>query len=323
MSGEVSALLAALLWAVASVLLTAGARRLHVLPLNLLRCIVSSVFFWVLLPFFGGWEALSAIPATAWLWLVLSVLGLLVIGDTLYFRSLELAGVSWAMPVAGVNPLWAILLGAAFFDEPLTWRLLASALLVVAGIAMVSRSQEARPLGRSSKEGKRQKDATPLSISPVRQGEDPEHREMVSAPGRRRTGLLLALVVSVVWALGLQALKPATANIDAIVANSVRQPMAMLMVLVLVVVRGRWRDIKGLDGKSWVVIVGASVLGTGLATIFFIWGIQRAGAGRTAILTTTSPMLAIPFSMLWLGERPGASTLAGVAATTVGIALVA
>jgi uncharacterized membrane protein len=131
------------------------------------------------------------------------------------------------------------------------------------------------------------------------------------------------LVVSVLWALGLLALKPATAGIDAIVANSVRQPMAMLMLLGLVMVPGRWRELKGLDGRSWGVIIGASLLGTGLATVFFIWAIQRAGAGRTAILTSMSPIMAIPFSMLWLGERPSRSALAGVVLTTAGIALVA
>ena len=51
MSGELLAILSALLWAMSSVLLTIGARRLHVLPLNLVRCVVSTAFFWVLLPF--------------------------------------------------------------------------------------------------------------------------------------------------------------------------------------------------------------------------------------------------------------------------------
>ncbi|MFN2183738.1 MAG: EamA family transporter, partial [Anaerolineae bacterium] len=110
MSGELFALFSALLWAMASVLLTVGARRIHVLPLNLIRCVISTAFFWTLLPFYGGLDALAAIPAAAWPWLVVSVLGLLVVGDTLYFRSMDLAGVSWAMPVASVNPLWAVLL---------------------------------------------------------------------------------------------------------------------------------------------------------------------------------------------------------------------
>jgi drug/metabolite transporter (DMT)-like permease len=293
LSGELIALLSALLWAIASVLLTVGTKRLHVLPLNLIRCIVSTAFFWALLPFYGGVEALASIPPGAWLWLAVSVLALLVVGDTLYFRSMDLAGVSWAMPMASINPLWAVLLAALFVGEPLTWSLLAGAVLVIAGVTLVS-----RPVGQATQD------------KPV-------------DPHARRVGLLLALVVSVLWAIGQVALRPATEGIHSVVANSVRQPMGALMMLGLTLVGGRWRDLRKLDRQSWVIIVVASLVGTGIGTLLFIMAIQTAGAGRTAILTATAPMMAIPFSMLWLKERPTRWTLAGTLLTAAGIGLVA
>jgi drug/metabolite transporter (DMT)-like permease len=292
LSGELIALFSALLWAVASVLLTMGARRIHVVPLNLLRCVVSTTFFWVLLPFYGGLEALAAIPPSAIPWMIVSVLGLLVVGDTLYFRSMDLAGVSWAMPVASINPLWAVLLAALFLGEPLTWSLLVGAALVVAGIILVSRTA-----GRSS------------AGRPV----DPQ---------AQRTGLLLALLVSILWAVGQVALKPATHGMHSVVANSVRQPMGLLMMLVLALRRGRWRELRRLDRRSWAVIVTASLVGTGVGTLFFIMSIQMIGAGRTAVLTSTAPMMAIPFSILWLQERPTRGTVGGTLLTVAGIALV-
>jgi uncharacterized membrane protein len=292
LSGEVVALLSALLWAGASVLLAMGARRVHVVPLNLVRCVVSTTFFWTLLPFYGGLDALSDIPPSAWPWLVVSVLGLLVVGDTLYFRSMDLAGVSWALPVASINPLWAVLLAALFVGEPLTGSLLLGALFVVAGIILVSRT--AGDLG----------DGVPQD------------------PRARRRGLLLALLVSVLWAVGQVALKPATAGMHSVVANSVRQPLGLLMLLALSLVRGRWRELQRLDRRSWALILVASLVGTGIGTLLFIMAIQMAGAGRTAILTSTAPLMAIPFSVLWLRERPTRWTLVGTILTTVGIALV-
>jgi transporter family protein len=293
LSGEWVALLSALLWAIASVLITVGAKRLHVVPLNLIRCLVSTTFFWALLPFYGGVRALVAIPPTAWIWLAVSVLGLLVVGDTLYFRSMDLAGVSWAMPLANITPLWVVLLAAIFVDEALTWTLLAGAVLVVGGIALVSRST-------SQSTGDRHTD-----------------------PRTRRHGLLLALLTSLLWAVGQVALKPATAGIHSVVANSIRQPMGALMLLGLALSGGRWRALRHLDRRSWVVILLASLVGTGFGTLFFIIAIQMAGAGRTAVLTATAPLMAIPFSMLWLQERPTRWTLAGTVLTTVGIGLVA
>ena len=292
MSGELVALLSAFLWAMASVLLTVGARRIHVLPMNLIRCVISPTFFWALLPFYGGLDALAAIPAAAWPWLVLSVLGLLVVGDTLYFRSMDLAGVSWAMPVASVNPLWAVLLAAAFLGEPLSWTLVLGAGLVIAGVVLVSRSTM------------------------------PEVVDRVVDPENRRRGILLALLVSVLWAAGQVALKPGTAGMHSVVANSVRQPMGMLILLGLTLRQGRWRALRKLDRRSWAVIGIASLVGTGAGSLFFVWAIQLAGAGRTAVLTSTAPLLAIPFSMLWLRERPTRWTLAGTLLTTTGIVLV-
>lgn len=289
MSGELVAILSALLWAMASVLLAMGAQRLSVMPLNLIRCVLSTAFFWALLPFFGGIEAVAAIPAGNWLWLVLSVVLLLIVGDLFYFRSLKMAGVSWAMPVASTNPLFAVLFAALFLDEPLSWDLLAGAVLVVAGIIVISRSSApAEPIDRR----------------------------------RRKIGLALALITSLAWGIGQVVLKPATAGIHSVVANSIRQPLGTLVMLSLALGRGRWADVRQLDRRSWLIIGVASVVGTGLGSLLFVQAIQMVGSGRTAVLTSTSPLLALPFSMLWLHERPGRWTLAGTALAVAGIALV-
>lgn len=293
MTGVAVALLSALLWAIASVLFALSAKRLHVLPLNLVRAVVSTSFFWILLPFYGGPRALGAIPTSAWPWLVVSVLGLLVVGDTLYFRSIDLAGVSWAMPVASINAVWAVLLAGLVLHEPLTWSLFAGALLVLAGVILVGRS-------------------TPQASSA-----NPAQRKA------RRTGLLLALAASVSWGIGQVALKPATAGIESAVVNSVRQPLGLLMLLGLNLSTGRWRELRQLDGRSWRVLLVASLLGTALGSLLFVMAVQMAGAGRAAVLTTTAPVMAIPFSFLWLHERPNRWTVAGTLLTTVGIALVA
>jgi len=305
LSGEVIALLSALLWAFASVLMGWGTKRLHVIPLNLIRCSVSTAFFWSLLPFFGGLKAVAAIPAGQWLWLLLSVVMLLIVGDLLYFRSLDMVGVSWAMPVASINPLWAVLLAALFIDEPLSWGLLAGTLLVIAGLVLVSRST---------------------------------NNDGVVAGRRQRIGLLLALLTSVAWAVGQVILKPAAAGLDSAVVNGVRQPMAALMMLGLGLTRDQWpsghqhaaqvtrgtrQDLRKLDWRSWLTIVVASLVGTGVGSLLFVQAIQMIGAGRTAVLTSTAPLMAIPLAVLWLHERPNRRTLIGALLATAGIILVA
>lgn len=281
------------MWALSSVLMAMGVKRLDVLPMNLVRCVITTVFFWALLPFFGGLSALTEIPSQAWLWLVLSVLGLLVVGDTMYFRSLDLAGVSWAMPVASINPLWSVLMAGFFLGEPLSWSLLVGAVLVIAGIAILSRN-----------------------------GGKADPARPVDGPTRRK-GLLLALAASVMWAVGLISLKLASVEVHSVVVNGIRQPLGAGILLALTLARGRWRDLRHVDRRSWGIIGLASVLGTGVGSLLFVVAIQMVGAGRTSVLTSASPLLAVPFSMLLLNEQPNRWTFVGIALTTAGIILVA
>jgi drug/metabolite transporter (DMT)-like permease len=197
------------------------------------------------------------------------------------------------MPVASTNPLAAVLLASVFLNEPLSWTLLGGALLVVAGVTLLSRPAGQTTAGR------------------------------VVEPAARRAGLLMALVTALLWGIGQVTLKPATEGMHSVVANAVRQPMGLVLLLALTLSRGRWRDLRRLDRRSWAVILVASLVGTGLGTLFFVMAIQTAGAGRTAVLTSTTPLLAMPFSMLWLHERPTRWTLTGTLLTTVGIVLVA
>jgi uncharacterized membrane protein len=315
-------------------MLTVAAKKLDVVPLNLVRCVVSTIFVWALLPFFGGLSALAAIPPSNWLWLTVSVLALLVVGDTLYFRSLDLAGVSWAMPIASINPLWSVLLAASFVGEPLTWSLLGGAALVVLGTVLVSRSPgrvgEGAPAAADCSVDlpgsfELRSGGTHSKVDAGLEGRERGEQERAGGlrgPSTRRKGLLLALLVSIIWAVGAVSLKPATSGLHSVVANSVRQPMGMLILLGLTLVRGQWRELRGVDGKSLRIIIVASLLGTGLGSLILVMAVQLAGAGRTAVLSSTSPLLAIPFSMMWLRERPTRWTLAGTLLATAGIVMV-
>jgi uncharacterized membrane protein len=334
LSGELLSLLSALLWAMTSVLMTVGAKRLDVVPLNLVRCTVSTIFFLALLPFFGGFQALADLTPSNWLWLTVSVLALLVVGDTLYFRSMDLAGVSWTMPLSSISPLWAVFLAAVFVGEPLTWSVLGGAVLVVLGTILVSRS--AGPEGAATPAGPAHAAGIPGPLTsqsagahgsakvPLQGAETSEwgSTDSTTNPGDRRRGLLLALLVSVIWAVGAVSIKPASAGVHSVVANTVRQPLAMLMLLGLTLFRGQWGELRGVDAKSWRTIIVASLVGTGLGSLIFVMAVQLAGAGRSAVLMATSPLLAIPFSMLWLQERPTRWTLAGTVLTAAGVGLV-
>jgi len=318
LSGQVAALLSALFWAIGSVLITMGVKRIHVLPLNLIRCTIATIVFWALLPFFGGFQALAAISPWAWLWLFASVLALLIVGDTLYFRGMDLAGVSWAMPASSIHPLWAVLLAWFFVGEPLTWSLVAGAVLVVLGIVLVSRPTPRQAAGDP---------AEPLrgagTAGEVPQTSGAMAPEAAAGGKARKTGLLMALAASLLWGAGQVALRPATEGLDPVVASSARMAMGTLILLGLTLYRGRWRDLHGLGRQTWALIIVASLVSTVFGTWLFIYAIQTIGAGRNAVIAATAPLMALPFAMIWLQEKPTRWTLVGTLVTAAGLIFVA
>jgi len=67
----------------------------------------------------------------------------------------------------------------------------------------------------------------------------------------------------------------------------------------------------------------ATGLTTVAATAFFLQSVTLAGAGRAAVLTATSPLFAVPFSVLFLGEPAGWRLAAGTLCSVIGVVLLA
>jgi len=66
-------------------------------------------------------------------------------------------------------------------------------------------------------------------------------------------------------------------------------------------------------------------VGTGLMSVastgLFVVCVSLAGAGRAAVLTATSPLFAVPLSVLLLGEPGSWRILAGTLASVLGVVL--
>src|SRR5262245_44856570 len=104
--GILFGLTAAFIWATTSLLVKHNAARVDTLSFNAFRVVVGALFFYVLLPFFGGTSLLTQLTPLTMLTLAVSVTFGFVIGDSLYFWSMTKIGASRAMPISGVYPVF-------------------------------------------------------------------------------------------------------------------------------------------------------------------------------------------------------------------------
>jgi drug/metabolite transporter (DMT)-like permease len=289
--GVAAALASASLWAVTNLLVRLGSSRLNVVAINCYRATVGGGFFLIVFLLTRDPAAVTRLPPGSVVALLLSVVCGLVFGELFNFRAMALIGLGRAFPIASSYPLFALALAAAVLGEPIGWREVLGAATTVLGVILV-----AMPAGA-----------------------------VAERPLDRRTNLAgvgLALAAGLCWAASATVVKLGLDGIDPVTANVIRQPVAAAILALLLVrvgpVTPPWR----LRGRTLAIVLVTGILGSGLSGFFWLYSVVEIGAGRAAVLTSTSPIFAVPLALVFLREKLAPRVLAGTLLSVLGIALI-
>jgi DME family drug/metabolite transporter len=289
LSGEIYALACALLWALSSALLKSQTHKIHVVFLGALRTIPALLIYWGIVLFTGRVGELLNLPVRSWAYLAGSTLIGLVVGDSIYFQSMKLIGLSRAMPLSTTYPFFTMLLSLLFLDERFGWTVIGGAVLIAGGGYLLA----------------------------LHRGKE----RLVESQAVRRVnsvGVVLALCAALCWSISTVLLRVGLEKADTTLANVVRLSVLMVALFAMTLKLGKIERIKAYGARSLGIVFLAGIVGTGLGTFTFLTAVQRAGAARTSILTATTPLFGVPFSLL-LKERPSSRTLVGTSLTMVGV----
>lgn len=293
--GELAAVGSALLWALNSVLVRPLAQRLPALRITALQYLASAACMLTAALLLGKLGLVFQIPLPQVLGLVFAALCGMGVGDTMYVRALSTAGVSLSYPVSQASyVLCTFALSLLLLAEPITMKTVAGAALLLAGVWALSRA---------------------ASGSPAR-----SDGGVVTAV-RVRNGLIAAGFAGLCWAATTTVLKLSITDIDLVAANSVRIPMVALALNAVAV--GRYGA--GLGPVTRVdrrVIVLAGVVGMWCSSMLFVYAIDQAGAAKTAVLSSTSPLFASVLAVVFLKERLTAWVGVGTVLAVLGMVVV-
>lgn len=185
------------------------------------------------------------------------------------------------------HPLLSTIVGAWFFNEPITPFRTTGIALVLTGITLiVTGKMDAKTDG----------------------------------PGAHWQGVRLVLAAAVTWSLAAVLLKAPLQVVSATTGTAVRQPVAGLALWLTPWTRGTWRAIAGSRGREVVLLVAICVL-SAVSPLLFTAGIKYGGIAIGSVLATTSPLFTIPLEIVLLRRRPPKRTVCGAVVTVVGIAL--
>lgn len=269
-TSEVAALCSALLWTFSAMLW--GDIKLSALALNTCKNCVGFLFLvvhWLVLgTVTGNFQFTTSFAA--WSWVGLSGVAGLVIGDTLYFRSLQILGARRSFIIACFSPLFAALLGFQFLDQQLGWTVMLGISLTMAGIIAVV----------ADKRG------------------DVEAPGLV--PGKFIAGVACGIGGAFCQALGGMFSSLGLQNCDPLEATVIRLLIAAVITLTMFLCQPKHRSafVSQFRRRDLKKLLLATTLGTWLG----IWMCQVAYSGdNLAIaqtLLSTCPLFAIP--VVWI-----------------------
>lgn len=267
--GELLALLTALIWAAAVILLKRSGESVPPFALNLFRVTVSSV---LLLPtaFLAGQASVISASLSDILLLVASGAIGVAISDTLFHASLNRVGAGISAIIDCLYSPLTVLLAFLALNERLSTLQLVGLALVLGGVFAAARHE-------------------------------PPHGV---APRQVAVGVVWGVLAMVALAVGIVIAKPVLDRSTLLWAATVRQVGCLAVMLPVALLSRRRAQILGALRPSsvWLHSLPGAVLGSYLGLICWIGGLKYTKVGVAAILNQSSTIYILILAAIFLKE---------------------
>jgi len=290
--GEIAALLTSVSFSITSILFTLAGRRVGSVVVNRTRLVIAVILListhWILL---GSPLPIEADPKR-WLWLSLSGIVGLVLGDTFLFQAYLWIGPRLSMLMMSLAPVIAALVAWIFLGEQLTAGQILGIFITLAGIAWVV-------LDRKGKANRKKHNYA--------------------------RGILFSLGAAAGQALGLVLAKNGLYGaFSPISGNVIRMLVAATIMWGTAIIRGESRaTLESLitNRRAILALLGGALAGPFIGVSLSLFSIQHAEIGVASTLMALSPVFLLPISYLIFKERYGWGAILGTLVAITGVAL--
>ena len=287
--GSLIGLFTAFLWAISTVIYKTQSDEATPIAISALKMWAAMAFmsFIVILPFR---TTPFYVPYESLLVLIASVTIGLVIGDMAYLTAQERIGVSYAFPIANVFPISTYIIAIFLLGETIVISRFVGVIIAVAGVSLISREQAIKN----------------------------EANDQTKFDG---LGIGLAFVAAICWSMGSVLLQIGITDVDPIDANFARMIFGgAIFVPIFLTAMKSGMSIP--SRRATKIVMAAGFLGMTMGTLLYTYTVKLIGASIAALLGSTSPLFAIPISVMLLKESFNRKSLLGVSLTVFGVALV-
>jgi drug/metabolite transporter (DMT)-like permease len=152
---------------------------------------------------------------------------------------------------------------------------------------------------------------------------DRRRSPVIAVPVGLGWGILLAIGAALISGLAIYLNAFGVKQLpDAAVYTTLKNAVAAVVLIAVVVGLGGVRDVRAIDRRHWPAVLAVGVIGGSVPFVLFFTGLAQASAPSAAFIQKTLflwvALLAVPF----LGERLGLASIIGLAVLLIGQALV-
>ncbi|MBT3389702.1 MAG: DMT family transporter [Chloroflexi bacterium] len=292
MIGELAALATSLAFSFGSTFLTLGGRRVGSMILNRTRLLIAIIFLSI-----THWITLGTpLPLQAgshrWLWLGLSGVVGLVLGDIFLFQAFVWIGPRLSMLMMSLAPIIATFLAWLFLGEQMGWVQFLGIGLTLAGVAWVV-----------------------LERNGANKTANPDYAR----------GILYGLGGAVGQAAGLVLAKPGVSGeFSPISANLIRMISAAVVLWTITIIQRQAKETVQTiyrNRRGLLFILLGSFAGPFLGVSFSMLAIQNSEVGVASTLMALPPVFLLPISYFVFKERYGWGAIVGTLIAISGVAV--
>lgn len=292
LTGELAALATSFFFALTSLIFASTGRLVGSQVTNRIRLIFALIYLAVLnFILFREPLPLSAEPSR-WIWLGLSGVIGLSLGDTFYFQSLVSVGPRLGSLLLSLAPIFGTIIAWIFFKETLTFLQITGIVLALAGIGWVVMSHEEPP--------------------------DTPH-------GHTKLGVFFGVLAGLGQAVGLVLSKQGMfGEFSPFQANVIRMLAAVLFTWIWTFGEGKAGiTITALRDKPRVIglIALGALVGPLLGVSASLLAVQHAEIGVASTLMALPPVIILPISYFVFKEKIGWQAIAGTILAIAGVAI--
>lgn len=256
---------------ITAILAKAGIRNVDSHLATALRTGVVLIFAWLMVLITGAWRGaqLSSYTLT---FLILS--GITTGASWLcYFKALQLGDVNKVVPIDKSSVILTMILAFIFLGEPFTWTMFAGMVGIGLGTwLMIQKKPE-------------------NDVAAVHKVRRKNPAWLIYAFG----AAVFASLTSILGKIGIS-------GIDSNLGTAIRTIVVLIMAWLIVFVTGKQKEIRGIDGKSWLFLV-LSGIATGLSWLCYYRALQDGRASIVVPVDKLSILVSVGLAYVFFKEK--------------------